>query len=436
MRCVPFLLAPSTSRTVPFLPFLHVGGRGTLVRTKRGVVLRRSLIVVALLVLGSQRAGAADLAAQARALVGAGQGVYVEAEDGTVLVAEAADRAVHPASVSKVPTTLALLRKLGAGHRFATRFSAAGPLQGGALDGDLVVEGSGDPFFVDENALLVMIALQQRDLRRVAGDVAVRGPFLFNWTSAGASGRLQQAFGGRIPAATWTTVRAAEASRGDVPVKQPAIAFGNAKRASAAPTALLATHLSQPLVPLVKALNGYSNNIFAPFADAAGGIAAVQAVARESVPAAMRDEIVLGDGAGAHPRNRLSPRAAAALFRALGGELAKSKHSLADVLPVAGIDEGTLRHRLDGPGERGHVVGKTGTYGDYGACALAGALRTREHGVVYFAILNHNVAIDVARKRQDAFVRAMLAAFDTEAWPYQRDEAPAFTRAEVVVAKP
>jgi len=398
--------------------------------------LRRLLLVVAIAAFCSLRAGAVDLAAQARTLVGAEQGVYVEAEDGTVLVAQAAERAVHPASVSKVPTTLALLRKLGADYRFATRFSASGPLQGGVLQGDLVVEGSGDPFFVDENALLVLLALHDLDLRRVAGDVAARGPFLFNWTSAGAGGRLQQALSGRVPAPTWSAVRGAEVARSDVPAKQPTLAFGNAEVAGAAAPTLLVTHRSQPLVPLVKALNDYSNNIFADFADAAGGIAAVQAVARASVPTAMSDEIVLGDGAGANPRNRLSPRAAVELLRALADELAKSKHSLADVLPVAGIDEGTLRHRIDGPGERGHVVGKTGTYGDYGASALAGALRTRDRGVVYFAILNHNVPIEVARKRQDAFARALLASLDTEAWPYQRDEAPAFTRAEVVSARP
>ena len=431
-KCVPLVLAQSTSRTVPFL----LGcGRGTLVVVE-GVTLRRLAVLVALIGLCSLRAAAADLAAQARALVGAEQGVYVEAEDGTVLVAQAAERAVHPASVSKVPTTLALLRKLGADYRFATRFSASGPLQGGVLQGDLVVEGSGDPFFVDENALLVVLALHDLDLRRVAGDVAAHGPFLFNWTSAGAAARLQQALAGRVPAPTWSAVRAAEAARSDLPARQPTLAFGNAKVAGDPAPTLLVTHRSQRLVPLVKALNDYSNNIFADFAGAAGGIAAVQAVARASVPAAISDQIVLGDGAGANPRNRLSPRAAVALLRALGAELAKSKHSLADVLPVAGIDEGTLRHRIDGPEERGHVVGKTGTYGDYGASALAGAVRTRDRGVVYFAVLNHNVPVDAARKRQDAFVRALLASLDTEAWQYQRDETPAFTRAEVVVAKP
>jgi D-alanyl-D-alanine carboxypeptidase/D-alanyl-D-alanine-endopeptidase (penicillin-binding protein 4) len=368
--------------------------------------------------------------------VGTGQGVYVETEDGSVLVAEAAADAVHPASVSKVPTTLALLRELGADYRFATRVSASGPLQDGEVQGDLVFDGSGDPFFVDENALLVSLALRKLGLKRVRGDVASRGPFFFNWASKDAARRLQQALGGRIPEATWSVVQAAEAQRNGAPGQKPTLAFGKGTVAEGDTPTLLVTHRSQPLIPIVKALNGYSNNIFAPFSEAAGGIAAVEAVARESVPAAMHDEITLGDGAGAHPRNRLSPRAAVALLRALGEELAKSGHTVADVLPVAGVDEGTLRRRLDGPGERGHVVGKTGTYGDYGACALAGVLRTRDAGDVYFAILNHGVPIQVARRRQDAFVRALLEELDTEPWAYEPDDAPAFTRAEVSVAKP
>lgn len=375
---------------------------------------------------------AADLAAAARDLVGAGQGVRVEAEDGSVLVSQAAERAVHPASVSKVPTTLALLRKLGPGHRFETRFAGAGPLREGVLTGDLVVEADGDPFFVDENVLLVLLALREAGLARVSGGVALRGPLLFDWTDVGTGARLRRALAGEVPPAAWQAVREREGARAARP---PGLAFGGPAAGGPAPHALV-THRSQPLVPLVKALNGFSNNSFGWFAGAAGGIGEVQSIARASVPQEMRGEIVLGDGAGEHPRNRMSPRAAVALLRALGAELAPSEHTLADVLPVAGIDEGTLRHRLEGPGERGHVVGKTGTYGDYGACALAGAIRTREHGVVYFAVLNHGVPIEPARRRQDAFVRALLAAFETEPWPYARDDAPAFTRAEVEIVRP
>jgi D-alanyl-D-alanine carboxypeptidase/D-alanyl-D-alanine-endopeptidase (penicillin-binding protein 4) len=146
----------------------------------------------------------------------------------------------------------------------------------------------------------------------------------------------------------------------------------------------------------------------------------------------MQSEITLGDGAGTDPINRLSPRAAVKLLRALEEELHKSGHALFDILPVSGIDDGTLRRRLDGPGELGHVVGKTGTYGDYGASALIGALATSDQGTVYFAVLNHGVAVPEARRRQDRFVRALLKRLGTSVpWSYQRDIRPAIARAEI-----
>ena len=139
----------------------------------------------------------------------------------------------------------------------------------------------------------------------------------------------------------------------------------------------------------------------------------------------------LGDGAGVNPRNRLSPRVTVRLIRTLEADLAQHQHSLSDVLPVAGIDEGTLRRRLAGPDEAGRVVGKTGTYGDYGASALAGAFRSPQHGTVYFAVLNRGIPVVPARRRQDAFLRGLLQAIGSEPWPYRRDDAPAFTRAVV-----
>lgn len=159
----------------------------------------------------------------------------------------------------------------------------------------------------------------------------------------------------------------------------------------------------------------------------------VESVARSVVPAEMRGEIILGDGAGADPTNRLSPRVAVKLLRALEQELAKTGHALCELLPVAGIDEGTLRDRLNGPTEAGHVLGKTGTFGDYGASALIGAIATNDRGTVYFAILNHGVPVPQARRRQDRFVRALLGHLHSVAWSYQRDPRPAISRAEVIV---
>jgi len=384
-----------------------------------GLVL---IAILALLTVGPVRA--ADLAAEARRLVGARQGVQVETADGIVLVSEAASRAVHPASVSKIPTTLALLRVLGPEHRFETRFMAGGPVRSGTLEGPLVVRASGDPYFVDENVLLAVRALRKGGLREVNGELVVEGKLLFNWKADSLAPRLRRALDGGVAPAAWQAAAV------------PRLVFSKTAIPASGAESLLVTHRSQPLLFILKALNGYSNNIFAPFSDAAGGIRAVQDRIRLLLPAAYREELVLGDGAGAHPANRMSPRATVAILRALEQELEGHGLDLASVMPVAGVDDGTLKKRLVGPDGRGVVVAKTGTYGDYGACALAGALRTKKQGLVYFAILNRGVPIEEARRRQDAYVRVLMKELGAQPWDYQRDDAPAFTRAEVRIADP
>jgi serine-type D-Ala-D-Ala carboxypeptidase/endopeptidase (penicillin-binding protein 4) len=435
--------------------------------------LRAALIaLVAVLGLpGARVASSAEvqsIATAARSILGADQGVYVEAADGTVILAQAAAVPVHPASVSKVPTTLALLRKLGPDHRFTTTFTAQGRLIDGTLYGDLIVAADGDPSLVDEDALLVAERLRGAGIDRVSGSLRVTAPLMFDWKTDSDGASLRRALSGRTPAAAVAAVRAldllnATASRAgslagtsgglsaSAALDPLGIRFGAATVAATALSAgdgdgqkaveltgerPLIVHRSQPLLPLAKSLNDYSNNIFAPFAAAAGGAAAVQTLARSVVPEEMRSEIILGDGAGADPTNRLSPRAAVKLLRALEQELAKSGHALYDILPVAGIDDGTLHERLNEPGEAGHVLGKTGTFGDYGASALIGAIRTGNRGTVYFAILNHNVPVPQARRRQDRFVRYLLSQFHTTPWSYQRDPRPAISRAEVAIMLP
>jgi D-alanyl-D-alanine carboxypeptidase/D-alanyl-D-alanine-endopeptidase (penicillin-binding protein 4) len=111
--------------------------------------------------------------------------------------------------------------------------------------------------------------------------------------------------------------------------------------------------------------------------------------------------------------------------------LSATGHALFDVLPVAGIDDGTLKHRLDGADEAGRVVGKTGTFGDYGASALVGAISTSDRGTVYFAILNHGVPVPEARRRQDRFVRVLLRHLHSIPWSYRRDPRPAVARVQI-----
>jgi D-alanyl-D-alanine carboxypeptidase/D-alanyl-D-alanine-endopeptidase (penicillin-binding protein 4) len=414
----------------------------------RQLLILLLVLPVARLALGGELP---SLAADARSILGADQGVYVEAADGKVLLAQAAAKAVHPASVSKVPTTLALLRRLGPEHRFVTTFATSGRVVDGALLGDLLVEAGGDPSLVDEDALLVADRLLELGISQVVGTLRLRGALTFDWQSDEDGSRLRRALSGSISPGALATVRAWELENpvGSVPspgsLKPQGIRFeppatppeADSARPDAAGRLVeraLIIHRSQPLLALAKSLNDYSNNIFKPLADEAGGATSVESLARSVVPAAMRGEITLGDGAGTDPRNRLSPRVTVNLLRALDKELHATGHALFDILPVAGIDEGTLRHRLDGPDEAGRVVGKTGTYGDYGASALAGAISTSDQGTVYFAILNHGVPVPEARRRQDRFVRALLAHLHSAPWNYQRDVRPAIARAEVLKA--
>ncbi|HWP65318.1 MAG TPA: D-alanyl-D-alanine carboxypeptidase [Candidatus Limnocylindria bacterium] len=394
-------------------------------------------VVAVLLVAGLVSGGAAYAAAPpyqdlARRLVGADQGVYARAEDGTVLAAVEMDRAVHPASVSKIPTTLALLRRLGPAHRFETRIVGTGPIANGTLAGDLVVEASSDPFIVSEHAFWMAAELHELGVRQVAGRLRVEGPLLFNWRPDPDGAGLRAVLTGAAGHDAWSAARAGRPGLGERP---PRLRFLDKTVPRGAARETLLVHRSPPLVRIVKAFNGYSNNVFHPLSDVIGGPAAVQKIAVESVPAAARSGIRLDNAAGAGTTNRLSPRAAVELIAALERELAKHGLTLADVLPVAGVDAGTLRERLDDPATRGTVVGKTGTYGDVGACALAGVVYTERWGRVTFAILDRGVPVPEARSRQDAFVRALVADAGGRALAYTPDPLPAIMGATLAVGR-
>jgi D-alanyl-D-alanine carboxypeptidase/D-alanyl-D-alanine-endopeptidase (penicillin-binding protein 4) len=368
------------------------------------------------------------LQAAARAL-GEGQGVLAEAADGTVLASQAADVAVHPASVAKVATSLALLERLGPAHRFETRVLAGGVVRDGSLLGDLIVRADGDPTLVYENVFLLLARLRALGVRKVTGGLAVDGPLLFNWKPDPAGERLRLALAGRDGEPAWTAVRALLPFRGLLHLRDVALAFdGTAGTNGVAPRPLAVQH-SPPLVRILKWLNDYSNNVFHLLSERIGGAAAVERAARGRLPPAMQSEVIIENAAGAGETNRMSPRAAVAILRALDRELARHGLSLVDALPVSGVDRGTLEDRF--PERRAIVVGKTGSFGSVGASALVGVVRTRRWGPVTFAILNSWVPVPEARRRQDAFVRALLDAGGGIPWSYRPAKAPPFSEAKL-----
>lgn len=94
------------------------------------------------------------------------------------------------------------------------------------------------------------------------------------------------------------------------------------------------------------------------------------------------------------------------IFRALRTELQKHKMSPADIMPVAGIDPGTLEDRFTGPAWQGSVIAKTGTLirTDGGASALVGQMRTVKGETLLFVIFNQGGNVSRFRGNQDYLV--------------------------------
>jgi D-alanyl-D-alanine carboxypeptidase len=100
------------------------------------------------------------------------------------------------------------------------------------------------------------------------------------------------------------------------------------------------------------------------------------------------------------------------LLRALRADLARYRMTFADIMPVAGIDKGTLENRFDNDFATGSVVGKTGTLGntDGGVSALCGEINTR-NGRLLFVIFNQRGGVQKFRTFQNNFVATIQGQF-------------------------
>lgn len=297
-------------------------------------------------------------------------GVYVERWDSGQPLARLNENAVfNPASVIKLATTLAALDRLGPNHRFRTEFRAAGWInpQTGELVGDLLLVSGRDPAFSIRDAQEVGDALRRMGIRRVTGSLVVAGEFVCN-----------------------------ENSRSDVSAgvfrRQARIAIQGQTRfvansADLLRTPLLLTVESDSLVKIARYLNAHSSNAMADMlALHVGGPAGVRSflVARLGLPF---EATYISHGSGLDV-NRLTPHDTVRVLRALVERLYGYRLRPEDVLPIAGIDSGTLAGRFAESQFMGSVLAKTGTLHDTddGVAALAGMMNTRSCGALLFTV--------------------------------------------------
>ncbi len=182
--------------------------------------------------------------------------------------------------------------------------------------------------------------------------------------------------------------------------------MGDVSVAAVAPTAkLLLTQRSSPLVDILKVLLCYSNNFMADrIGEALGGPEAVrQRLITEFQLGPDELKISRLSGLGV---NRASPRTMMKVYRALIAELKKSGLTPAAIMPVAGIDPGTLEDRFTGLPWKGSVIAKTGTLlrTDGGASSLVGQMRAANGEVLLFVIMNQRGSVSRFRENQDYLV--------------------------------
>ncbi len=299
-------------------------------------------------------------------------GVYVERWDTGQAVAQLNENAVfNPASVVKLATTLAALDRLGPNHRFRTEFRATGHInpQTGELTGNLVLVSGRDPAFSIRDAQAAGDALRAMGIRKVTGNLVVVGNFVCNENSR-------------------TDVSAAVFRR------QSKIAFHGSTQF--VPTAaqlqrmpLLLTVESDSLLNIARYLNAHSSNAMADMlAQHVGGPTGVRSflVVKLGLP---YEAIYISHGSGLDV-NRLTPRDTVKLLRALVDRLQSHHLRPEQVLPIAGMDSGTLAGRFAETEFTGSVLAKTGTLHDTddGVAALAGVMNTRQCGALLFTVYN------------------------------------------------
>jgi D-alanyl-D-alanine carboxypeptidase/D-alanyl-D-alanine-endopeptidase (penicillin-binding protein 4) len=347
--------------------------------------------------------------AQARGLAVNEQGIWLQS--GMFLLASHQGQASLPAaSLTKIATSLAALDTWGPSHQFETLFSATGPVEKGVLQGDLVVQGEGDPMFVSEEAIAVGNALNQLGIRQVTGDLIITGSFLMNFEEdrVKSGNLLKQA----LNSPEWSADIVAQYAhlRPGTPKPQVMIA-GQVRSAPVLPAQLLLRHQSLPLWNVIKRMNVYSNNVMSEqLAQLMGGTQATAQKAARLASIAV-DEVQLANGSGLGVENRISPHAVTAMFAAIQRYASQHNLTVADLFPISGLDQGTIIDRSIPPA----AVVKTGTLND--VSALAGVLPTRDRGLVLFTIINRGTDLDGLRASQDILLRQLQQSWGT---PTQR----------------
>lgn len=334
------------------------------------------------------------------------QGVWLQT-GGNVWGEHQGTIALPAASLTKLVTSLVALDAWGTNHQFETLISTTGAVSNGVLNGDLVIQGGGDPLYVWEEAIALANVLQQEmGIQQINGDVLIGGNFSMNYEDSPltSGALLVQAFDAALwpPEATQQYLELPPGTPKPRLSIRGRVRYSSNNALSQRSLQPLLRHQSLPLAQLLKLMNIYSNNVMAQnLADMVGGADVMAKKAADLVQVAPA-EIQLINGSGLGTGNQLSPQAVSKILIALSQQVAGTPWSVADLLPVSGRDIGTLKGRNIPQS----AAVKTGSL--WNVSALAGGLPTDDQGLVWFTIINKGTNLEAMRTRQDIFLNALL----------------------------
>ncbi len=346
-------------------------------------------------------------------------GILVESMDGNVVIETGSDMLYNPASNVKIATAYAVIKTFGPNYRFATNVWTDGAYDEAnkAIIGDLYITGR-DPVFNFEHAIAIANELNRIGIRSVSGDLIVTGDFSMNYSSSATRSAntllatLDMTKRSATATRSWLKYTSLKGLTGKVDVS-PSIEINGKAYVRQLPgdAKMIFSHESAPLREIVKVTLSYSNNYLAErLGDMVGGPNAVANIIRTNGKIdASEFYLATSSGLGS---NRVSPRAMMSVLRMLNKELHRNNMSFADIMPVAGIDRGTLEHRFDTDFSEGSVIGKTGTLyrTDGGASALCGEINTRG-GKLLFVIFNQRGSVPRFRSFQNNYVALIQGQF-------------------------
>lgn len=99
--------------------------------------------------------------------------VIVDVDSGKPIAGENIDTPRSPASTIKTVTTFASLDLLGPSYVWHTKALLRGTLDNGVLDGDLILQGGGDPYMSLERWWSFARTLRDKGLKKIKGDIMI-----------------------------------------------------------------------------------------------------------------------------------------------------------------------------------------------------------------------------------------------------------------------